>query len=1434
MNTSTNFKVWTSLLCCLLCTCMYAQTQTPEYVPNEFIIKMKPHKSTVDKLFLKNQMQASTRKTLPTNGIEVWEIPDTDVSRNIEQIISEYRDHPDIEYIEPNYYFYLAAEAADGQDGTPSDPDFSKQWGLHNTGQNGGTPDADINAPEAWDIATGSPSVKVAVIDTGIDWKHPDLINNIWQNLGEDLDGDGRVIEWNGSTWIFDPDDINDIDDDGNGYPDDFIGWDFTEGQSIRNNPADAYGHGTHVAGIIGATGNNGIGISGVTWDVQLVPLRVFSGISGSTSAVIEAISYAIQMDIPISNNSYEHLNYFTYSTALRDVIQTAEDNGHLFIAAAGNGDVGIDTLPNYPASFNNNNIHDFDNVISVAAINRHDALWTNSNYGVSSVSIGAPGDSILSTYLSTGIGTNPASAYRYLSGTSMATPHVTGACALLMETYPDKSYSEIKDAILNTATVIPALTNKCTTNGRLNLYEAMNYLETLPPVGCRERDSLALVALYEATDGANWDADAIWDLIEPINTWYGVILNNSGCVSEVNLSFDGLDGSIPPELGDLNSLIYLSLTGNQLSGSIPTEFGNLHNLSHLRLADNQLSGSIPSGLGNLDNLMYLDLGRNSLSGNIPPELGNLNNLIYLDLDRNGLGGNIPPELGNLSSLEHLYLNYNGLNGNIPPELGNLCRLDYLYLNNNSLSSSIPPELGDLSGVKQLFIERNQLSGIIPPELSELSNLSSLNLSNNQLVGDIPPELGNFRASIFLYNNNLNGCYDANLMNLTSGSNASISSGNNFDASWEDFKYNGTGACSNLYPGCTQNDSIILVNFYNNMGGSNWVNKWDMNQPVNTWYGVTVNGFGCVTRIALHSNQLSGNLLPEIGNLSSLTNLSLPSNELMGSIPVELGNLSSLKHLDLTDNQLTGNIPLELSNLSILSYLNLHSNQLTGNIPPELGNLINLTHLGLGDNQLTGFIPKELGNLKKIESLYLGDNQLIGGLPSEFEGLCNLTSLNVQNNQLNGCYEANLMSLCSQFSSYGGISGLNDFDATWYDFCNTGAGTCTDYVWPGDYNYDGTVDETDPLHWGLASGFTGPVRPGATTAFEGQQAPDWQDAVQGINSKHQDGNGDGIVDGLDLQVVDTNFGSIHNYTQPVFIASDMQYELVEADAYLGQPSYDLYVYDSGGNNIDAHGLAGVLEFYDTPVTQVLMRTDNSSLMPSDTLTVFDSLENRLHFALTRSDRVNQTCTGAVANFIVVMQDIPTNDSLAITIENGSNIQANGDMLTVAGVNYGGLSPVNISSDVFIVNTSTIHVQCNVSGSAWVTPMGDTGPYTYQWNTGESTDRITDLSAGIYDVTVTDAAGSSVHKSLIVEGQYIPLYDAAGNPVDCLYSPCPTLLTPDGAVLPGTYQADRTINSDGILTGDTEYKAGEVIILDEGFEIPPGTEFSGTIEDCDGD
>jgi len=1550
MKRITNFKRFALILFCLISAYTYGQTERPEYVPGQVLVKMKANKTSAQKNILRNEMKATFQRTRPNNRIEVWQ---TDKS-NIEQLVSQYRDHPDIELIEPNYYYYLATEnctEADGQeDITPGDALFIDLWGMNNTGQNGGTPNADIDASEGWDIATGSPSVVVGLIDTGVDWKHPDLVNNIWQNLAEDADGDGRVLEQNANgVWIFDPGDINGIDEDGNGYADDFIGWDFIDND---NDPFDIVGHGTHVAGTLGAEGNNGIGVAGVTWDVQIAALRVFRQQRTSVDAIAEALDYAVAMNMPISNNSYAEGRY---AKTMISSLKVAQTNGHLFVAAAGNFANNNDANPNYPSSY------DFDNIISVAATDPNDLLWVHSanrgsSYGATNVDIAAPGAFIRST--------TPMNTYNYNTGTSMATPHITGACALLWHQNPTRPYTEIKTAVLNSVDVLPDLIGTSVSEGRLNLHGALTYFNITPsPTGCRFNDSLALVALYDSTNGANWTNT--WDLNLPMDGWYGVELNGDGCVScidmdgdfdctinqntsgnnllgtlpselgslsnltFIDLSFNEITGSIPSELGNLSNLKYLNIENNELTGNIPSELNNLNNLTHLILDWNNITGNIPSSIGNLNNLSVLDISRNDLIGNISPELANLSNLSVLnlssndltgdiplelvslsnlsvlnlsgndltgdippelvslsnlnvlnlsdndltgdippelvslsnlsvlDLYNNDLTGNIPSYLGSLSNLTYLSLSYNSLNGGIPPELGNLINLTYLNLSNCGLNGGIPPELGNLINLEDLILSNNQiigtipssiwnltklhyfglgynqLSGIIPPDIGNLTKLNviyfrnnafngnipseigslprlySLNLKNNNFTGNIPQELGDINFSILrLSYNNLSGCYHPNLMNLYDMSNIEISNGNNFDASWGDFMDYGTGACSNPYQNCRYNDSLTLITLYDATNGTSWYDTWDLSQPINTWEGVELNGFGCVVKLYLEINNLTGSIPPELGNLSNLKVLNLRYNNLTGSIPPELGNLSNLKDL------------------------NFRFNNLSGEIPPEFGNLEKLIRLYLGANDIVGSIPVELSNLNNLRELWLSGNELSGTILPEFGNLQKLWRLRLANNQLSGCYDQNLLNLCNRLSNNGYISNGNNFTTPWEDFCNTGAGICQS-VWPGDYNYDGTTNETDALYWGLAFGNTGAIRPNASTAWQGQGAPDWATDVEGINSKHQDGDGSGTVDGLDLQVVDDNFGNIHAFTQSVFIASTMIYELVEAGPVGGDPSYDLYVTDANDNNISAHGLAGVIDFGDVSIDDIILRVNNSSLVPSDTLKAFDEVENRFHFALTRTDKTNQLCDGSVASIIVVTENIQSGDFLELSIESGNTIQANGDMARVAGTTLYSNYPSNIASNDLTVSASVMHEQCNVSGSVTLFVEGGTLPYTYVWNTGATSSSITGLTPNIYEVTVTDAANMSQTLSVEVQGQYIAIPDESGNLPDCTNSPCPTLLTPGGNVLTGTYKADTAVNSDGTVNGNVEFKAGEMIILREGFEIPPNTNFSGTIEDCDG-
>lgn len=361
------------------------------------------------------------------NGLVHWVVPPENLSAALAQLQAD----PSVAYAEPNYVLTAFL--------TPNDPRFSQQYHLNNTG----TPSADIDAPAAWDITTGT-DVVVAVIDTGVDYNHPDLRDNIWTNTRETVNG---------------------RDDDGNGYIDDIRGWDFVNND---NNPMDDNRHGTHVAGIIAARGNNSTGVSGVNWSARIMPIKFLSATgSGSTARAISAIEYAVANGAKISNNSW---GGGAASQALGDAISAAERAGHLFVAAAGNNNGNNnDVNPTFPSSYPNNN------VISVAATTNTDALAGFSNIGARSVDVGAPGASILSTVTNNG--------YANLSGTSMAAPVVAGAAALVWAANPSLSSTQVKQAIMNNADQIPSLSNRVASNGRVNVARAVaSVANTAPP----------------------------------------------------------------------------------------------------------------------------------------------------------------------------------------------------------------------------------------------------------------------------------------------------------------------------------------------------------------------------------------------------------------------------------------------------------------------------------------------------------------------------------------------------------------------------------------------------------------------------------------------------------------------------------------------------------------------------------------------------------------------------------------------------------------------------------------------------------------------------------------------------------------------------------------------------------------------------------------
>jgi len=335
---------------------------TLDYVPGEVLVKFNPLKSPFTMENAATQIGANEIRTFANIGVHQMTIPD---GMTVEQAVRYYQNNPDVEFAEPNYYRHKLV--------TPNDPSFGSLWGLHNTGQtvNGtaGTSDADIDAPDAWDITTGASSVVISVIDSGVAWTHPDFAGNIWTNTGETT-GDG-------------------VDNDGNGFVDDVRGWDFV---TSDNDPMDVDGHGTHVAGTIAASGNNGAGITGVMWTAQIMPLRFLDAAGiGTLANEIAAINYAVAKGAKIINASF---GANTCAVSERAAIALANTAGVLFVAAAGNDGTNNDVTPHFPSSYSVASACGaaLANVISVAATGQNDALASFSNFGAASVQVAAPG----------------------------------------------------------------------------------------------------------------------------------------------------------------------------------------------------------------------------------------------------------------------------------------------------------------------------------------------------------------------------------------------------------------------------------------------------------------------------------------------------------------------------------------------------------------------------------------------------------------------------------------------------------------------------------------------------------------------------------------------------------------------------------------------------------------------------------------------------------------------------------------------------------------------------------------------------------------------------------------------------------------------------------------------------------------------------------
>jgi len=384
-----------------------------------------------------NVVSAHEHRKIGAASLNLFRVRARNLSVNA--LVNILSQMPGVQYAEPNYVLRATV--------TPNDTRFGELWGLNNTGQTisgqTGTPDADIDAVEAWDVSTGSSSIVVGVVDTGVDYNHPDLAANIWSAPAAfSVTIGGQTINCPAGSHGF---------------------------NAVNNtcNPLDDNNHGTHVSGTIGARGANATGVVGVNWTSSIMGLKFLNAQgSGSTADAIDAIEFAIQAKQRFAGTGGANVRVLSnswggggFSQALLDQINKANNNDMLFVAAAGNNGSDNDGAPNYPSNYN------APNVVAVAATDNRDAKSSFSNFGATTVDLGAPGTGILSTVRNGG--------YAFFNGTSMATPHVSGAAALVLSKCA-LSTANLKANLLNNVDLVSSLSGRTVTGGRLNVNKAI------------------------------------------------------------------------------------------------------------------------------------------------------------------------------------------------------------------------------------------------------------------------------------------------------------------------------------------------------------------------------------------------------------------------------------------------------------------------------------------------------------------------------------------------------------------------------------------------------------------------------------------------------------------------------------------------------------------------------------------------------------------------------------------------------------------------------------------------------------------------------------------------------------------------------------------------------------------------------------------------
>ena len=890
------------------------------YQPDKIIVKFKSNlaQTAFSVSGLANIAPIRRVKPLDAVGVSILELAN---GQSVPDTINKFKASGLVDYAEPDYRVHIDSPI-------PSDPEFNKLWGLHNTGQTYGKIDADIDALEAWTVTTGDTNTVVAVIDTGVDYNHPDLAANIWTNPGE--------IAGNG------------IDDDDNGYVDDIHGIDADNNDS---DPMDDHGHGTHCAGTIGAVGNNGVGVAGVNWRTQIMPLKFLNASgSGNVSDAVTLLNYTLKMkqnygiNLKVTSNSWGGGGY---SQALKDAIDANGAAGILFIAAAGNDAKNNDFAAHYPSAY------DSANIISVAATDHNDNLAGFSNYGVNNVDLAAPGADVYSTLMGGGFGSK--------SGTSMATPHVAGSATLLWSKYPTYSLAQIQSRLINTVDVLASLENKVASSGRLNLNAALRGCSVTPVIiapniydgflakqGSPQTVTVSLSQCKQALLGATIQIitdtgtlklldngiapdqkandgiySGIWTPVNLGNTTLTVTANYAGktyqkavtgsVTTEGSLLKDpiakecirkalGMTDKADPTKEQLASLTQLTCYSYSISDSSITDLGKLTNLQSLNFSSANNLKDI-SALSNLTQLTALSIDGTDFGSSLTDitPLANLTNLTSLSLQREGTITDISP-LAGLTNLKTLSLYQNQVMDISP--LAGLSNLATLILSYNKVQNVSP--LASLNKLNTLHLWTNQISDI--SALNNLKEMQTLDIGNN-LISNIST-LGILTKLSYLdlsYNKISNIAALTNLTNLTG----------------MHLEYN----------------QITDLSPIKKMTALNWLRIADNN----------------ITDIS------------PLANLTKLTYLGMWDNQIKDIQPVS--NLTELTWLSLWNNQIVDISPL--ARLTKLTSVRLNNNLISDVSPLANLSAIN-TEVNLASNQITDISP--LANMKNTFMLYLEDN----------------------------------------------------------------------------------------------------------------------------------------------------------------------------------------------------------------------------------------------------------------------------------------------------------------------------------------------------------------------------------------------------------------------------------------------------------------------------